>query len=445
MPTTVKAKNIRVGLLGLGTVGAGVVEILQRHGDQIAARTGLRLQIVRALVKSTRRKRRGSAAKISLTSKVERIVEADDIDVVAELMGGIDTPLDYITRALKASKPVVTANKAVIAGHGPELFRIADRMKRDLCFEAAVAGGIPIIRTIREGLASDRINEIVGILNGTTNYILDAMTQGRSYDKALKEAQTLGFAEADPSLDVSGRDAADKIAILAYLAFGTRIRPDQVRCEGITELNQDIIADAARLGYRVKLLGVARREEQGEKSAQGLDVRVHPAFIPEEHVMGHVPGAQNAIAIASDALGPTLYQGAGAGALPTGNSVVADLIAVGRNLRAGINTCLHEGRLIGVPKPLAWGHSLSAYYLRVGVTEQPGVLASITHILARSGVSLATVNQKGQATQDHVSIALTTYPATAKSMLRAVKAMKHLPSVVSNPQVVRIEEIITAK
>ena len=425
---------VGVGLLGLGTVGGGVAEILASHGALIAAQTGVKLEVRRALVRRARIKRCGAAAAVAVTTDPAKIIGAPDIDVVVELIGGLRPARDWILAALAAGQPVVTANKAVLAVHGKEIFRAAERAGRDVFFEAAVAGGIPIIRTLREGLAGDRISQVIGILNGTTNFILDAMAKGKPYDAALADAQALGFAEADPTLDVNGRDAADKLAILTQIAYGTVVAPARMPVEGITDLTAEVVADAHRLGYRVKLLGIAQRV--GPQGG-GLDVRVHPTFVPETHVLAAVPANQNAIAVNSDALGWSLYQGAGAGGLPTGSAVVADLVEVARNLRAGINGRVTPPRPTAAPKVVAAAAAQSAYYVRLQVREEPGVLAAVTRILAREKVSLATVLQL-DGRGPTVPVVLTAHPATRAAMSRAIGSIARLACVRAKPQVVAI-------
>ncbi len=432
--TASDAGVIRVGLLGLGTVGAGVAEILARHRRLISERVGVELRPVRALVRHRKRRRSGPAAEVPLTSDPAEILEAPDIDIVAELVGGIEPAREWITRALKAGKHVVTANKAVLAAHGNAIFSTAASVGADIYFEAAVAGGVPIIRTLREGLASDRITRICGILNGTTNYVLEAMGSGADYRSVLADAQRQGFAEPDPTLDVSGRDAADKLVILAQLAFGARVRAEDIPTQGITDLGPEVIADARELGYKVKLLALAERRKGG------IDLRVHPTFVSLDHPLSAVPGAQNAVAVTSDALGVTSYQGAGAGGLPTGSSVVSDLIEAARNVRAGIS-----GRIapVGVraPKILPADDAVSAYYLRLSVADKPGVLASVAQILADHGISLATVLQRerGERPTQPVAIVITTHPTKHGPMREALRAVGKLGAMRSKVKMVRIE------
>ncbi len=427
---------LRVGMLGLGVVGTGVAEILQRHRELIAHRSGVEVHIVRALVRS-RRRRQGAAAKVATTRDAYDIVQAPDIDIVVELMGGERPAVDYMLKALKAGKPVVTANKAVVARHGARLFKAASAAHVDLYFEAAVAGGIPIIRTLREGLAADRITLVRGILNGTTNYILGQLQQGRSYAEALAEAQALGYAEADPTLDVSGGDAADKLAILINLAFGTQVQPKDLPCEGITHLTPEVLSDAAELGYSVKLVARAQRLQHG--GAEWLDARVHPALVPLGDVLSHVPANQNAVTIASDALGDTLYQGAGAGSLPTGSAVVADLIEAARNMRGGVSGRLATPISPGAPKLIQPGDAKSAYYMRLLVDDRPGVLASVTKILAAQQISMATVLQRERGAGP-VPLVLMTHTTSYGRVLKALSSMGKIAALHTRPHVLRMEE-----
>lgn len=434
-----RSAAIRVGLLGLGNVGAGVVEILSKHQGMISQRAGTEITVVRALVRSKRKKRSGLAQNIPMTTRVEDIVGAEDIDIVVELMGGDEPARTLILDALAAKQSVVTANKAVVALHGTQLFRIAKKSGADIHFEAAVAGGIPIIRTLREALASDRITKIHGILNGTTNHILGEMEAGNSYEEALKNAQALGYAEADPTLDVNGRDAADKITILSRLAFGTTFKAHAIETRGILELTPDVLADAADLGYRVKLVASAWLGQAGENEV--VHAGVFPCFVPVGHELSAVPGAQNAILVESDSLGTTLYQGPGAGGMPTGSAVSADIIEAARNIRSGIQRQLTGGP----PKRAMRLHNLSAvvtsFYGRLTVCDEPGVLAAITNILAKNKISLSTVLQKGDGESgDSIPIVFTTHRTTMASMKKAVTQMKRLRSIKGEVNVIRMLE-----
>jgi len=429
---------VRVGLLGLGTVGGGVAEILARHGKLIAERSGVELRLVRACVRHLGKQRDRAAARVPLTSEPSAVIAASDVDIVCELMGGIKPAQALIEAALAHGKPVVTANKAVLAHDGPRLFELAARHGTDIYFEAAVAGGLPIIRTLREGLAADRVNRIMGILNGTTNFIVSRMEVGLPYLDALREAQTLGFAEADPTLDVSGRDAADKLAILLQLAFGLAVRPERLSTTGITELSPDNLRDAAELGYRIKLLAIGERAAK----AGGVHASVRPCFVPARHPLSTVPGADNCVAVESDALGLTLYQGKGAGGLPTGSAVVSDLIEAARNWRAGI-----KGRgaaqlnRAGV-RLLAPELARSSYYVRVLAADRPGVLASIARVLGEHGVSLATVLQRERSAKraQPVPVVMLTHAASEGAMRNVMRALAKLPALHKRPQVLRILE-----
>jgi homoserine dehydrogenase len=431
------SKVVRVGLLGLGNVGAGVAEILSTHGEMIEARAGVPIRIVKALVRNKRRKRQGAAGDVTLTTKASDIVGASDIDVVVELMGGIEPALSYVTDALAAGQTVVTANKAIVAAHGKTIFQAARKNKRDVHFEAAVAGGIPIIRTLREALASDRVTELTGILNGTTNYIVEAMASGQSYESALAVAQELGYAEADPTLDVNGADAADKLAILIGLAFGASVTRNKFGCVGITELTGEMMMDAAELGFAIKLLARARRVVTG--GVETIQAGVFPYLVPLGHALSAVPDAQNAIYVRSDSLGTTLYQGPGAGGLPTGSAVVADLIEAARNVAAGTRGRSTVQPTRAGPKLAKSGDTVCPWYLRLTVAEKPGVLAAITTLLADESISLATVSQMEPSGDDNeVGIVMTTHPTSTGAMERALKKMHRLKVVRGEVQVLRV-------
>lgn len=433
------ASIVRVGLLGLGNVGAGVAEILARHGDLIAERSGVELRLVRACVRHARKRRPPAAATIPTTTQARTVVAGADVDVVCELMGGMDPAHHLIAAALAHGKPVVTANKAVLAAHGPELMRKAAAHRTELYFEAAVAGGLPIIRTLREGLAADRVGRVLGILNGTTNFILGRMERGAPYADALREAQALGYAEADPTLDVTGRDAADKLAILLQLAFGLAVPPAAVPTTGIAHLTPEILADAEELGYRLKLLALGRRADE-----RGRDIvaSVQPTFVPRSHAFSTVSGAENAVAVESDALGLTLYQGKGAGGLPTGSAVVSDLIDAGRSLKAGLRARAGWTRRDGAPRLVAPELARGAYYLRLLVSDRPGVLASAAQILARHRVSLATVLQRerGGVSDRPVPVVMLTHETTHGAMSGVIRELQRLKALRSKPQIIRILE-----
>ncbi len=433
------SRTIRVGLLGLGNVGAGVTEILNKHQAIISQRAGGAIEVVRALVRNKRKKRQGIAQSIPTTTRVEQIVGAEDIDIVVELLGGLEPARTMILDGLAAKQSVVTANKAVVSLHGTEIFRAAKKSGADIHFEAAVAGGIPIIRTLREALASDRITRIRGILNGTTNYILGEMEQGKSYEEALLNAQRLGYAEADPTLDVNGGDAADKIAILSRLAFGTTFKAQSIEIRGIEDLTPDVLADAAALGYRVKLVASAWVSQEADREV--VRSGVYPCFIPVGHELSAVPGAQNAILVESDSLGTTLYQGPGAGGIPTGSAVTADIIEAARNMRAGVRRQLTPPAVTRAPKLQSLAGAVNSFYGRLAVKDEPGVLAALTNILAENKISLATVLQLGDGDSGGpVPIVFTTHRTTTASMNKAITQMKRLRSLEGGFNVIRILE-----
>lgn len=430
-------ESISVGLLGLGTVGAGVVEILEKYQAMIQTRAGIEIEVTRALVRSKRKRRDGSVAGVKTTTRAEDIVASPDIDVVVELMGGIEPARTLVLESLKAGQSVVTANKALMALHGTEIFRAAKKSGADVHFEAAVAGGIPIIRTLREALVSDRITRLMGILNGTTNYILGEMCKGNSYAAALTRAQELGYAEADPTLDVNGRDAADKIAILSRLAFGTNFKAEAIEIQGIEALTEGVLADAERLGYRVKLVADAWLGMAGEQEV--VHAGVSPCFVPVGHELSAVPGAQNAILVESDSLGTTLYQGPGAGGLPTGSAVTADIIEAARNMRAGVRRLLTPPSVKRAPKLRGTGKAVSSFYVRLDVEDEPGVLAAITQVLARNRISLATVFQDEPGDlHSSVAVVFTTHGTTFAQMTRAINEIKRLRSIIGGVNVLRI-------
>jgi homoserine dehydrogenase len=411
---------LRIGLLGSGTVGSGVAEILHRHQSLITARTGLQLQLVRVCVRNLDKTRSYTHPSVQWTQNPQDITHAQDIDIVVELMGGLEPARTCISDTLSHGKPVVTANKAVLATHGPALWQTAIQHHTDMYFEGAVAGGIPIIRTIREGLAGDRITQIMGILNGTTNFMLDCIQEGHTYANALHEAQQRGYAEADPTLDVNGQDAANKLAILVQLAFGTRVLPKDIFTVGIQHLSPEILADAHHLGYTVKLLASSQRHPHNTFSAS-----VQPTLIPLNHPLAHVHMSQNAIALESDALGRTLYQGAGAGGLPTGSAVVADIIEAARNLRADIHGRVLEHTLQQPPVLLPQEQVACAYYIRLCVADEPGVIASVAQVFAQQGVSLASFLQRDRS-KVPIPLVITTHPTSWGNMHKALTALQSL-------------------
>lgn len=387
---------VRIGLLGLGTVGGGTVNVLTRNGSEIARRAGREIHVTRAAVRDPSKARICGVEGLDVGSDPRAIVGDPDIAVVVELMGGIEPARELVLQAIANGKHVVTANKALIALHGNEIFQAAHASGVTVAFESAVAGGIPIIKAIREGLAGNRIEWLAGIINGTGNFILTAMReQGRDFDDVLAEAQALGYAEADPTFDVEGVDAAHKLAILGALAFGKPLAFDRLTIEGISRITPMDVEFAEELGYRIKHLGIARRRPDG------VELRVHPTLIPSRCLLANVNGVMNAVLVQGDAVGSTLYYGAGAGAEATASAVVADLVDVVRALTTDPGNrvphlAFQPDALDDVPV-LPAADIESAYYLRMTVDDRPGVLASVASILAQSDISIEAVVQKEPA------------------------------------------------
>lgn len=382
-------RNLKLALIGQGTVGTGVARLLIEHAARFQTRCGTRFDVKWVVVRDPRKARPFTIPGATYTSDLRSVLEDRELDAAVELIGGIDPAYDVITQLLKSGKDVVTANKAVLAAHGRKLFEIAHQHGRCICFEASVAGGIPILTAVSESLAANAITRIAGILNGTSNYILSAMhDEGRPYEEALRRAQERGFAEADPTLDVNGTDAAQKLAILARLAFQSRVNPDLVTCQGIDTLSPDDIRYAKELGYVIKLLAVAQTENDK------LYLRVSPTLVHEEHPMGKVRGEYNAIEIDGDAVGDTFYFGKGAGMMPTASAVVGNLLdlAVGRAKKTFDCLRLWEEDPPGpVFDPDACLNS--RFYLRYTITDQPGRLAQIAQILGKHGIGISSVIQ----------------------------------------------------
>jgi homoserine dehydrogenase len=421
---------IRIGLLGCGTVGSGVVRILDGEADDIAARTGAKLEVTRVAVRDLNRARDLPLSPDVFTDDADAVVSAEDIDVIVEVMGGRDPAGRLVRKALELGKPVVTANKELVAHEGPELFDAADAAGVDLMYEAAVAGAIPIIKPLKESLAGDRVRRVAGILNGTTNYILTRMTEeGVGYPEALAEAQALGYAEADPTADVGGHDAASKCAILASLAFDTRVHADDVYREGIEAVTATDIRVADRLGYVIKLLAIASEVEGA------VAVRVHPTFVAKTHPLAAVRESFNAIFVQAAAAGELMFYGRGAGSLPTGSAVVGDIIDVVRNLlqaSRGPTEVSHRA------KPLRPIEELSTqYYILLDVDDRPGVLASVAAITSDHEVSIAQVWQEGHG--DTAQLVLVTHRNTEGALRATVEALAAAAGVRSVASVLRVE------
>jgi homoserine dehydrogenase len=416
--------TIRVGLLGCGNVGSALVELIREHGDAVFARTGLRLEVARVAVHNTAKERSVSLPADVFTHDAAGVVTDPSVDVVVELIGGVEPARRLILAALDAKKPVVSANKELVANAGPELFAAAANSGVDLLFEAAVAGAIPIIRPLRESLAGDRLRRIMGIVNGTTNFVLTRMTEdGQTFQEALAEAQTLGYAERDPTADVEGYDAAAKAAILATVAFGAQVAAGDVYREGISGITRDDIATAARLGYAVKLLAVVEAFD-GASGESEVAVRVHPAMVPLDHPLAAVRDSFNAVFIEGDAVGELMFYGRGAGGRPTASAVLGDLVDAAANLR--------QGRVTGLPalspaqlRPIE--DLRSPYYLNIDVVDRPGVLEKVAGVTARHGVSIWKMEQLGLG--DEARLVLVTHTASERAMQATVHDLRHLDVV----------------
>lgn len=425
---------IRIGMLGCGTVGSGVVTILHADDDDIAARTGASLQVVRVAVRDLGKDRGLPLPADVFTDDPQQVVAADDVDVVVEVMGGRQPAGALIRQALRAGKPVVTANKELVAHEGPELFEEAYANGVDLMYEAAVAGAIPIIKPLKESLAGDHVRRVVAILNGTTNYILTKMTEeGVAYADVLAEAQELGYAEADPAADVGGHDAASKAAIVASLAFDTRVHADDVHREGIERVTPTDIEVATRLGYVVKLLAIAN-----EVGDDDVAVRVHPTFLPREHPLASVREAFNAIYVESDFAGELMFYGRGAGAYPTGSAVVGDLVDVARNVLQTARGPVESQHRVKRIRPI--DELRTQYYVLLEVEDVPGVLATVATVFGTHEVSIAQV---WQTDDDHrVQLVLITHRALERDLRATVEDLAVTPGVRQIENVLRVESEI---
>jgi homoserine dehydrogenase len=430
-------REIGVGLLGLGNVGAGVIKVLEDNARAIEARLGTQIRVRAIAVRDVAKARLVDIDPALLTTDVDAVIARADVDIVCELIGGVTDARLAVRRAIQQRKHVVTANKALLAEHGEEVFGAAEAADVDIYYEAAVCGGVPVIRTLREGLASDRIQELYGIVNGTSNFILSTMTStGRSFSDVLAEAQALGYAESDPSFDVGGTDAAHKLAILIMLCFGTGVDVSHIYRESIADIEPIDIHFAHSFGYVIKPLALAR------ETPDGIEARVHPTMIPANWMMADVPGAKNALYVHSYALGSSMYYGAGAGMMPTAVSVVSDVIEVARNIQAGVAGALpmRSYRSL-VHRPVVGMAALRcSYYLRVGVLDRPGMLGQIMTILGEHEVSIAQVSQDAPGKNDDpVRVVVRTHEAREGDVRAAVDRIGALPHV---PEPVRLIRII---
>ncbi|MFV2061003.1 MAG: homoserine dehydrogenase [Gammaproteobacteria bacterium] len=429
-------KPVNVGVLGLGTVGSGTVKVLQRNAQEITRRAGRGIVVTHAATRDIKKTRDCDLEKTTLTTEAYDVINDSEIDIVVELIGGDSLALELVIAAIKQGKHVVTANKALIAKHGNEIFKAAQEKGVMVAFEAAVAGGIPIIKALREGLSGNQIQWLAGIINGTGNFILTEMRdKGRDFDDVLKEAQELGYAEADPTFDVEGIDAAHKLTILASIAFGIPLQFEKAYTEGIGNITRDDVIYAEELGYRIKHLGITRRTEKG------IELRVHPTLIPERRLIANVDGVMNAILVMGDAVGPTLYYGAGAGAEPTASAVVADVIDVVRVLTSDPENrvphlAFQPDELKNIPI-LTMDDVQTAYYLRMQAEDKPGVLAEVTTILGEQGISIeAMIQKETKLSGSKAEIILLTYVVTEKAMKTAINKIESLSVI--NGSVIRI-------
>ena len=430
---------VKVGLLGLGTVGCGTVNVLKRNAQEIQRRAGRGIVIAQAAARDLNRPRICDAAGIQLTADPFAVVNNPELEVIVELIGGTTTARELVTQAIANGKHVVTANKALIAKHGNEIFAQARKQGVMVAFEAAVAGGIPIIKAIREGLAGNRIEWLAGIINGTGNFILTEMRdKGRDFADVLAEAQRLGYAEADPTFDVEGIDAAHKLTILASIAFGIPLQFEKVYTEGISRITREDVQYAEELGYRIKHLGIARRTDKG------VELRVHPTLIPYRRLIANVDGVMNAVLVKGDAVGPTLYYGAGAGSEPTASAVVADLVDVVRALTADPENrvphlAFQADALSDIPI-LPMAEVETAYYLRMQAEDRPGVLADVTRILGDAGISIEAIIQKElEPGAAHVPIIMLTHRIRERQMNDAIARIEALSSIGGPVTRIRVE------
>jgi homoserine dehydrogenase len=432
-------KEIQVGLIGFGTVGTGVVKILIEKERLLQSLVGAPLKLKRIVDLDLNRDRGVPIPKGLLVDKAEDVFNDPDISIVVELIGGLEPARSFILKALEKGKHVITANKALLAHKGDEIFQKAEDCKLDVGFEASVCGGIPVILALQQGLVANEIESILGILNGTSNYILTRMTEeGLPYSEALREAQQKGYAEADPTLDVEGLDTAHKLSILMHLAYGSPLNPEAIFVEGITRIGSLDIAFAREFGYSIKLLAICRKE------ADQLEARVHPTMIPKGHMLDSVQGAYNALLIKGDSVGDVMLYGQGAGMMPTGSAVVSDLVNMGRNINKGISQRIPRNlSMQGLKeKGLAlkpFSGVIGRYYLRFSALDRPGVLSTIAGILGTNKISVASVIQKGREVEGPVPIVMMTHEAKESAVQKAIQEIDQLPVITDRTVIVRVK------
>ena len=438
-------KSIQVGLLGIGTVGSGVFNVLQRNQSEIVRRAGRGIKIVIVADLDTARAQALVGPDVKVVNDARAVIANPDIDVVVELIGGYGIAKHLMLEAIEMGKHVVTANKALLAVHGTEIFAAASRKGVIVAFEAAVAGGIPIIKSLREGLSANRIQWIAGIINGTTNFILSEMRdKGLDFDVVLKQAQALGYAEADPTFDIEGVDAAHKAALMSAMAFGVPVQFDKAYVEGITQLGATDIKYAEQLGYRIKLLGLTK------KTDKGIELRVHPTLVPAKRLIANVEGAMNAVMVHGDAVGTTLYYGKGAGSEPTASAVIADLVDIARLHSAEASQRVphlaFQPEAMSNTPVLPMGDVVTSYYLRLNVADEAGVLADVTSILARAGISIDAVLQReadevGGEGAMQTDLIILTHDCVEARMNEALAKMQSLSTVLAPIVRIRKEEL----
>ena len=434
-------KSIKVGLLGIGTVGSGTFNVLTRNQEEIVRRAGRGIEITMVAARNTARATELTNGQVKVVGDANLVVNDPEIDIVVELIGGYDVAKELVLKAIANGKHVVTANKALIAAHGNEIFKAAQEKGVMVAFEAAVAGGIPIIKALREGLTANRIDWIAGIINGTTNFILSEMRdKGLDFKVVLAEAQRLGYAEADPTFDIEGVDAAYKLTIMASIAFGIPVQFDKAYVEGITKLQATDIRYAEQLGYRIKLLGITRQ------TANGIELRVHPTLIPATRLIANVEGAMNAVMVRGDAVGETLYYGNGAGAEPTASAVIADLVDITRLASADpehrVPYLAFQPNAMADTPVLPISEVTTSYYLRMQVADKPGVLADVTRILADSSISIDAMLQKEPSEgETQTDIIMLTHQTQERNIEAAIAKIESLPTVVGSVTKIRLEEL----
>ena len=432
--------KVGVGLLGLGTVGGGTVNVLRRNAEELARRCGRSIEVVSACARDLTKPRICSTEGIRLTEQPRQVVDDPEVEVVVELIGGVDAARDLVLRAVENGKHVVTANKALIALHGNEIFAAAEENNVAVAFEAAVAGGIPIIKAIREGLAGNRVNLLAGIINGTSNFILTSMRQhGSRFEEVLGEAQRLGYAEADPTFDVEGIDAAHKLTILASIAFGSKLDFEGVYTEGISNVGPEDIAHAEQLGYRIKHLGIARRRDEG------IELRVHPTLIPKSELIANVDGVMNAVMVQADAVGTSMFYGPGAGAEPTASAVIADLVDVIRTSGSGsaarVPNCGFQPESVASIPALPMTQAETAYFLRMVAADRPGALAEVATIFGHAGISIeAVIQPEPPRGAEHAKLVMLTHRVAEGRLNEALAQVEALDVITGSVTRIRMEQ-----